>query len=144
MDRHKVIPVVYILFRDEFGKILFLRRANTGFEDGRLSLVAGYVEVGEDFKTAAIREAREEVGVDLVKDNLNFLHLQVQNAADGDRIDVFFEALGWGGKFLNAEPEKCSELVWADFEDVQDDLIPFVRDVLVCIEDKICYSEFNY
>jgi 8-oxo-dGTP diphosphatase len=51
---NETIPASYlILFRD--GKILLLKRANTGYEDGNYSVIAGHVEPGENFTQCIIR-----------------------------------------------------------------------------------------
>jgi len=61
-ERFKLIISVYVLFvKDE--KILMLRRANTGWEDGNYSLVAGHADGNEALTEATIREAKEESGV---------------------------------------------------------------------------------
>ena len=46
------MPVAVHLFLIKKGKILLLRRFNTGYEDGNYSLVAGHVDGNEDVKSA--------------------------------------------------------------------------------------------
>ncbi len=60
--RFKLIASVYVLFVKD-GKILMLRRANTGYEDGNYSLVAGHADGNEALTAATAREAKEEAGV---------------------------------------------------------------------------------
>ncbi len=144
MVRHKIIPAVYIIFKNNIGETLFLRRANTSYQDGKLSLVASHVEENEDFKIAAVRESKEEVGVDILEENLNFSHIQIRNASDGERIDVFFEVTKWEGEIKNCEPEKCSELIWSIKEEKKDELIPQLFDILESVENKKVYSRYNY
>jgi 8-oxo-dGTP diphosphatase len=108
MTRHKLISAVYLIFKNKNNNFLFLRRKNTGYQDGNLSLVSGHVEQNEDFKTAAIREAKEESGVDISEKDLNLVHIQSRNADDGERIDIFFEVTSHTGEIINCEPEKCS------------------------------------
>lgn len=43
-------------------QLLFSRSQNTGFMDGKYSLVAGHVHTGESVVSAVIREAEEEAG----------------------------------------------------------------------------------
>jgi 8-oxo-dGTP diphosphatase len=60
---HPRFPVAVHLLVLRGDDVLLVRRSNTGYEDGRLSVVAGHVEPGESITQAAIREASEEVGV---------------------------------------------------------------------------------
>ena len=53
---------VFILLRKE-GKILLIRRKGTGYRDGWYSMPSGHLEKGEAISAAAVREAREEVGI---------------------------------------------------------------------------------
>jgi len=47
----KIVPAAYLVLRDGHN-ILLLRRFNTGYEDGKYSMIAGHVEDGETFSTA--------------------------------------------------------------------------------------------
>ena len=70
----KTVPASYVLFI-EGSKILMLQRKNTGFWDGYYSLPAGHLEEGETAIESTVREAKEEVGVDIKKSDLEFAHV---------------------------------------------------------------------
>ena len=63
-------PVAVHLLLVKNDRVLLLRRYNTGYEDGNYSVVAGHIEGGEDLKTAMIREAREEAGIEILRSKL--------------------------------------------------------------------------
>ena len=66
MERFKIITAVHlILIENE--RVLLQRRYNTGYEDGKYSVVAGHVEENEDVITAMQREALEEIGIRIKK-----------------------------------------------------------------------------
>ena len=64
--------VFVVLERD--GQIFLLRRANTGWADGQLTLPAGHVESGDGVGTTACKEVKEETGVDVREIELEVLH----------------------------------------------------------------------
>src|ERR1700728_2330663 len=89
------------------GKVLLLRRANTGFADGCWSVPGGCLDAGETLPQAAAREAREEIGVIIDPADLAFTHLCHHADPDGQaRVGVFFAARRWDGEPVNAEPGK--------------------------------------
>lgn len=124
-DRHRSIVDVHLVLR-RHGRVLMLRRANTSYADGLLCFPSGHLEHGESVVEGVIREAREEIGVTVEADALRFVHvIHRGDAAGHDRIGFFFEAERWEGEPVNAEPHKCSELVWVNPADQRDDVVPY-------------------
>src|SRR5690349_14744195 len=97
-QRHKVVPAVYVLFERD-GKLLLLRRANTGYMDGKYSLPSGHLDGDEPAVSAAAREAEEEVGMRLTPEQLELALTLHRKASEGDheRIDLFFHAKDFSG-----------------------------------------------
>lgn len=144
-QRFTVVPSVYVLFRNG-NKVLVLKRHNTGYRDGEYSLPAGHLEGGEPSVVAAVREVKEEVGVEVEPKDLSLLHTLHRTAVESDyeRIDLFFEAKEWRGDFINAEPEKCSELLWADQSALPENLVPEVRQFFDCLVTGQVYSHMGF
>ena len=65
MDREKFLCSVYIIIRNENNEILLQRRANTKLWCGFLALPAGHVDEGENVYDALIREAKEELNINV-------------------------------------------------------------------------------
>ena len=145
-ERHKIIPASYlVLVRDN--KVLLLRRYNTGYEDGNYSLPAGHVEKNETFTQCVIREAQEEIGIFLEKEDLRNSHLMQRDSGtseDNERMDCFFIAKKWSGEIENKELNKCDDLSWFDLNELPDNIIPYVKHALENIRDDIFYSEFGW
>lgn len=57
-------PAVIMAVTDESDRLLLARGA--GWPEGRMSVLAGFVEPGETLAAAVAREVREEVGIDVV------------------------------------------------------------------------------
>ena len=107
----KKVAVVF-LFEDN-GKYLFLKRGHTGACDGFYMLPGGHVDEGEQILTAAVREIKEELDVQVLKDDL---HL-VLSRASKTHINFFFKVNKYTGTLKNKEPEKHDDLAFLSIED---------------------------
>jgi 8-oxo-dGTP diphosphatase len=109
-----VVDVHLILERDD-GRVLLAERAGTGYADGLLNVPGGKLEDGEDVRTAAVREALEEIGVVVDPDDARYVGVVHHRNPGGEtRIGFFFATRNWTGEPLNAEPHKCAGLIWID------------------------------
>ena len=140
-EHFRPFVAVYLLFvRD--GKILLLRRANTGYQDGMYSLVAGHIDGGETLRAAAAREAKEEAGVDIAVDDLQ-LKVVMHRLVDREYIDFIFEPATWQGELTNMEPGKCDDLRWFPLDALPENVISYVREVIRCYREGVGYAEWG-
>jgi 8-oxo-dGTP diphosphatase len=137
-----VVAVHLLLLRDE--AVLLLRRANTGYEDGNFSVVAGHLDGNETARQAMVREALEEAGIIVAPADLRFVHVMHRKELDeaDERIDLFFAATRWQGEPEIGEPEKCSELRWAALDALPATMVPYVRMALDNSRQHQAYAEF--
>lgn len=124
-------------------KILLLRRYNTGYEDGNYSVVAGHLDGGEPVKSAMIREAKEEIGIDISSQDLDVIQV-MHRLADDERIDFFLQASAWTGEIKNMEPHKCDELSWHPIDDLPDNIIPYVKRAIHNYHKDIRFDSFGW
>ena len=148
MDKHnrfKLIPAVYLLLRNK-NKILLLKRANTGYQDGKYSVIAGHLD-GDELATSAIaREAFEEAGIVIDPKKLKLVHTchrLTRNHPGQERVDLFFETHEWQGSITNTEPAKCDALDWFPINALPADMLPLVRNVINDVSHGVCYSEYT-
>ncbi len=150
-QRHKIVPASYLaLIKDN--KILLQRRFNTGYQDGKYSLIAGHVDEGETFTNAIIRETEEEADIILKPENLKVVHVMNRDAPEGaaganennERIDIYFLADKWEGEVKNKELNKCDDLSWFDLDNLPENVIPYVVQAINCIRNKKFYSEHGW
>lgn len=111
------------------GRILLSRRQNKGWGDGLLCIPGGHVEPDETLTEAAIREAKEELGLDLKLEDLTYLCTEVKNGGGKFYISIEFLARTTQ-EAKNAEPNECSELVWVDPNNLPDDVIPNFKNII--------------
>lgn len=136
-------PVAVHLFLVRGDEVLLLRRFNTGYEDGKYSVVAGHVDAGETVTQTAIREAREEVGVEVRPQDLEVVGV-MHRKSDDERVDFFLVATAWSGKLVNREMDKCDELRWASMDALPVDVIPYVRRGLANYQREVWFDEFGW
>jgi ADP-ribose pyrophosphatase YjhB (NUDIX family) len=121
------IPIAVHTFLISADSVLLLRRFNTGFEDGNYGLVGGHLEGGESVTQAAIRECREEVGVEIDQAHLRVVGVAHYDSPTGEGIDFFLTATRWTGEPRNLEPDFCDELRWCRVNALPENTVPFVR-----------------
>ena len=129
--------VVHTLVFNTAGELLLLRRANTGFMDGRYALPGGHRQAGEGIVTAAIRECREETRVEVAD-----IKPVVVMPYDGG-IDFIFEATRWSGEPAIGEPHKCDDLLFAPTESLPSPTAAFVAAALECRAQGVWFREFH-
>jgi 8-oxo-dGTP diphosphatase len=146
-ERPKVIPTAYlVLVRED--KTLLARRYNTGFQDGRYSFPAGHLCGDEEtLSQAVIREAREEIGVEIDSADLELVHVmhrKQKEPTDERRINLFFAAKKWSGKPRIMEPDKCDDLRWFELDSLPDNTIPYIKQAINCLRKNVKYSEYGF
>jgi ADP-ribose pyrophosphatase YjhB (NUDIX family) len=117
---------------------------NTGFYDGAYSVPAGHVERGESATVALAREAYEELGVTVLVRDLVPALVMHRRDKEAERVDFFFSATVWGGDIVNAEPDKCDELVWFPLTELPQVMVPYVRTAIDLHLGGSRYAEFGW
>lgn len=121
-DRITMRVAVYVVV-ERAGKILYLRRHNSEWNDGKLTVPAGHIDQGETPLQSAVRELKEEVGLDISLDQIEFFHTHY----NVDRyVDFYFRVKDFSEEPKLMEPDKSSELLWKDIGEY-DEVIDNVR-----------------
>lgn len=140
--RHQLTADVYLLLLDG-DQVLFGRRQNTGYEDGAYHLPSGHLEAGESVIAALVREAKEEIGVTIEPEAVEFAHV-MHNSSSGGRAAFFFAVRKWDGEPDNREPDKCSELAWFPLDELPTHLIAYCRTALEHIAAGQPFSTYGW
>ncbi|MDI2587929.1 NUDIX hydrolase [Psychrobacillus sp. NEAU-3TGS] len=114
----KRVDVTYVLLFDELEQnVLMVKNKGTG--DSYYTLPGGAVEKGETLKEAAVREVKEETGLDVQVDGVFSVG------------EAFFEERGhhaifftFTGKIIDGEinislPEEIEEVIWMDVKQAE-------------------------
>lgn len=138
--RFRVVPAAYVFLlrpgpAGRADEVLLQLRQSTGFMDGHWAAgAAGHVEADESVIQAAIREAREELGVTLDAADLHPLTAMHRGEPGGpaleQRVDVFFEARRWSGEPHTEEATKSAGLRWYPLDALPEPVVPHELRVL--------------
>ena len=129
--------IVQTLVFDAAGRLLLMRRANTGLLDGWFSLPGGHRDRGETVAAAARRECLEEAGI-----RVQCLAPVAAMPYD-DGVDFVLEATQWCGTAVIGEPDKCDALVFASPAALPGRTTRFVKAALQCRETGVWFREFQ-
>jgi ADP-ribose pyrophosphatase YjhB (NUDIX family) len=141
--RYRTFPVAIHVFFLLEGQVLLLRRCNTGYEDGNYSVPAGHINGDETITQAAVREVKEEVGVDIQPSALKVVGVMHRKSND-ERVDFFLAVTVWTGEPTNCEPDKCDELAWFPMHALPANTIPYVQRALENYQRGAWFAEFGW
>jgi len=104
------LPGVVVIIHDWRGRVLLGRRSKSQKREGFWSLPGGFVERGETYRDAAIREVQEETGLTVDPIGLHDV-ISNLNAAEPDTLVVVL--LAWIQGDTKTEPgDDFDALVW--------------------------------
>ena len=148
-ERYQSRIIVDLLLKKinkENGKeeILLALRKNTGYNDGNYELPGGHVDVGEDIIDAMIREAKEELNIELERKDLKIKH--ILHHYKGNSLKFVISTEKYKGNLKIGEPDKCEKLEWFNIKELPENIDKKMEKVLQEIENGIFYdnSDFLY
>ena len=119
MEEPALVPLAAaVVVRDADGRVLLVRHS---YGKERWSLPGGAVDEGESPAEAAVREAREEAGVEVELDHLIGVYY-LRSRKDGVRF--MFSARIVSGEPSAADAEEIAEFGWFDPDDLPEPTTP--------------------
>jgi len=146
--RFKMKVGVFAIVMNE-DKVLLLRRFQTGIADGRYVLPMGGHDGKEPLTHTMIREAKEEINIEVRPEDLSVCHVMhrfhpMPNGFSFEQMDVYFKIEGYAGEIHNNEPDRCDELSFYPLDALPEKLEPFIAQALQCARHGQFYSEFGF
>ena len=107
------------------------------------SIPGGYLEPGETFETAAIREVKEETGLDIVNPTVLCVanNLETYKAEGLHVISVCLLAKEFSGTLTLMEPDKCSGWRWSNPADLPEPHFEASHLAIACYLEKKFYRQ---
>ncbi|MDE2038169.1 MAG: NUDIX domain-containing protein [Patescibacteria group bacterium] len=110
---HPRVGLGIIVVNDE-GKILVGKRK--GSHARKYSIPGGHLEMGETFEQGAVREMKEETGIDISDPKVIAVtnNLETYKEEGKHYVSVILLVRNYSGEARIMEPEKCEGWIWAD------------------------------
>lgn len=138
-ERFTTKLAVFVILRDEAGKILLHQRASN-YLIGYWDFPSGHVERGEELRETAARELLEEVGVRARSQDLQLIHID-HYSIETDYVNFIFLCDSWEGEPRICEPEKCTAIGWFAPDKLPEKCVNAVRAVEAAgFTDELTYS----
>jgi 8-oxo-dGTP diphosphatase len=114
------VDVAYALIvNEESQKILMVYNVGSGW-----SLPGGSVETGETLEQAAVREAKEETGLDIEVCHIAAINERFRKKKDVHAVFFTFNTRIIGGEIAVNDPSEIAEIKWVDFQ-TANELMPY-------------------
>lgn len=143
MEKRNKIPITVQIVLEKGEDILLMKRKNTGYADGQYCLPGGHVEANEEIRKALAREAKEEIGITIKSQDMEFYKVLNRKVNEQQEyIDFIFKAKKWTGKIQNIEKEKCEEIKWINKNKLPANILDFIPKILK--DSESIYMSHNW
>lgn len=135
-----------ILYRGagENREILLQLRQNTGYMDGQYDLSAsGHLEPGESLEDCAIRETKEETGIDLRPEDVKLVFVCHEYEENYVR-NIFAAELPEGSEPKICEPDKNGGFKWVKIGEFPANIRPFIPKMFEAMKLGLNYDDMNF
>lgn len=147
-SRYLVQSVAFVLItkienNEEY--VLLQRRCNTGMLDGEYDVAcSGHLEKGETLKIAAIREAKEELGIDILEENLDLISAINAKYGDIQYVSMAFHVTKYQAIPHIVEKDKCNQLKWVPINNLPSNLAVHTKKIIDSYINKELYIEIGF
>ena len=106
------LPIgVNIILLDSDNRVLLGKRSGDRRGSGSWSLIGGKLKKGESIEDTAQRELKEEINIDVAKEDIYTVNMSTSIDSDGTQFILIGTVVNsWSGKIENMEKDKCDEL----------------------------------
>ena len=131
--------------REVNGKTEILLQQRKGWAAGKWdAAVGGHVDANEPMTACVQREAKEEIDIEISKDDIIFVNIQHNISKDSIYYDGHFFIKGFKGTPRICEPDKIGDLRWFDIDNLPDNMIDRRLQAIIDFKNGVTYTEFGW
>ena len=146
--RFKLHCAVFLILtkkKNQNEQVLLQKRYHTEILSGKYDVAAsGHLEKNESVKKAMIRETKEEIGINILEENLHYSSTIHAKFEDAEYILITFWTNKYQGTPKIMEPDKCNELKWFDINKLPEDLADTRKIMIENYKNHIPYQEYGF
>lgn len=142
-ERFTLRAAVYLILLND-DKVLLSRRFNTGWMDGKYSLIAGHLDGNEAVFDTMVREALEEAGIKINRNDLIPIRVLHRKSDNQEYVDFFFMTERWEGEPSIQEPNKCDDMSWFPINNLPENVLTYVKETVETCRDNVSFVESGW
>jgi len=129
-----------LILKKEDQVLLCIQRTAKG---RKFTLAGGRIEGMEYAREALIREAFEEIGIKLKKQDLKLVHVLHKKNKKGNVVTFYFKSSHWEGMIKNKEPQNFYGVEWHLIGQLPGRTSPTTKHVINKVLQGKIYSELK-
>lgn len=129
-NRTKTRVAIYLVGVKNNNEVLLGKRINTNHMNNHWSLPAGHVYEGESCTSAFLREAKEEIGLEINSNDFILAGAMHQFSDPYDYINYIYLANLEKYTPQNTEPKKCAELRFFNIDKLPDPMEQYIKFII--------------
>ncbi|MBP5679092.1 MAG: NUDIX domain-containing protein [Bacilli bacterium] len=118
------------LFLIKDGKILVEKRKNREYGNHQYDVIASHILGNENVYDAMIRTAKQEVNIDIRKEDLKIVQVMHQKSESYEYINYFFVANTYSGTLQNMDDAYCEGIEWLPFQYPIPHMMPYLNEAI--------------
>jgi len=136
------LPVgINFIIKNDSGQILLARRINR-FGEGTYGLIGEKLKNMENFEDAAVRRLKEEVGIDVNKNDLEFVNIAT-TITNMTFLQIGVLVKKYSGTPIIMEPNKCDDLRFFDLDDLPELFVGTKPNIELFINNEVYDVKYN-
>lgn len=141
MERSTFLVATHLFLMKWNEILLYLRKGWS--QEWMYNLIAWHLDWWEDPRDATIREAKEEAGIDIEKNDLKFERVSYSPAWNWkEYIQFYFSCHKWKWEIKNLELDRCYKMEFYPINNLPENITPYVKEAIKDFEENVPYNEY--